>query len=151
MHGIELAASEEIDSDQLRVLSNYLIPQFGDRKIAELSTMEFQEFFSSLLGDLSPYTICNMYAALRAALSQAKSWDLINRNTVMGVKLRRKTFEADPVAYVPADLGRTRASSRTHEGHRHPHRLRIYAHGRSAGASLEQYPRKPDRDRRAIV
>jgi integrase len=70
--------------------SSYLIPRFGDRGIAELSTMEFQAFFNSLLGNLSPYTICNMHAALRAALSQAISWDLIDRNTAMGVKLPKK-------------------------------------------------------------
>ncbi|HWT67443.1 MAG TPA: tyrosine-type recombinase/integrase [Terracidiphilus sp.] len=70
--------------------SSYLIPRFGDRKIDELSTMEFQAYFNSLLGKVSPYTICNMHAALRAALTQAKTWDLIERNTAIGVKLPKK-------------------------------------------------------------
>ncbi len=52
--------------------------------------MEFQAFFNSLLGKISPYTICNMHAALRAALTQAKTWDLIERNTAIGVKLLKK-------------------------------------------------------------
>jgi hypothetical protein len=34
----------------------------------ELSTMELQAFFNSFIGKLSPYTIKNMHAALRAAL-----------------------------------------------------------------------------------
>jgi len=70
--------------------SSYLIPQFGDRKIDELSTMELQAYFNSLLGKISPYTICNMHAALRAALTQAKTWDLIDRNVAIGVKLPKK-------------------------------------------------------------
>ncbi len=70
--------------------STHLIPQFGHQKIAELSTMEFQVFFNSLLGKLSTYTICNMHAALRAALAQAQTWDLINKNPAIGVKLPTK-------------------------------------------------------------
>jgi len=66
------------------------VPAFGDRKIDELNTMEFQAFFNSLLEKLSPYTICNMHAALRAALGQEKIWDLVDRNAAIGVKLRKK-------------------------------------------------------------
>jgi integrase len=70
--------------------SSYLVPQFGNRQIDELTTMEFQAYFNSILGKLSPYTICNMHAALRAALGQAKVWDLIDRNPAIGVKLPKK-------------------------------------------------------------
>jgi len=70
--------------------SSYLVPQFGERRIDELSTMEFQAFFNSLLGELSPYTICNMHAALRAALEQAKIWNLVEKNAAIGVKLPKK-------------------------------------------------------------
>ncbi|WP_109488934.1 tyrosine-type recombinase/integrase [Occallatibacter savannae] len=70
--------------------SSYLLPRFGDCRIQDLSTMELQVFFNSLIGKISPYTICNMHAALRAALSQAKAWDLIERNAAMGVKLPKK-------------------------------------------------------------
>jgi integrase len=70
--------------------SSYLIPTFGDRKIDEVGTMEFQAFFNSLLEKLSPYTICNMHAALRAALGQAKIWNLIDCNVAIGVKLPKK-------------------------------------------------------------
>jgi len=70
--------------------STHLIPQFGNHEIAELSTMEFQAFFNSLLGRLSTYTICNMHAALRAALGEAQTWDLIMKNAAIGVKLPTK-------------------------------------------------------------
>jgi integrase len=70
--------------------SSYLVPQFGDRKVGELGTMEFQAFFNAQLAKLSPYTICNMHAALRAALGQAKIWELIEKNAAIGVKLPKK-------------------------------------------------------------
>lgn len=70
--------------------SSYLVPKSGDRKIKDLCTMELQAFFNSLLGKLSPYTICNMHAALRAALGQAKIWELIEKNAAIGVKLPKK-------------------------------------------------------------
>ena len=71
-------------------LFSCLVPAFGDSKVDELNTMEFQTFFNSLLDKLSPYTICNMHAALRAALGQAKIWDLVDRNAAIGVKLPKK-------------------------------------------------------------
>lgn len=46
----------------------YLIPRFGDWLIDELETDELQAFFNSFIGAISPYTINNMDAALRAAL-----------------------------------------------------------------------------------
>lgn len=36
--------------------TSYLLPAFGDRDIAEVSTMELQGYFNSLLGKLSPYS-----------------------------------------------------------------------------------------------
>ena len=70
--------------------SSYLVPHFGECSIRKLSTMELQVFFNSLIGKVSPYTICNMHAALRAALSQAKAWELVERNAAIGVKLPKK-------------------------------------------------------------
>jgi integrase len=70
--------------------ASYLLPHFGDRKIDDLSTMELQAFFNSMLDRLSPYTICNMHAALRAVLGQAKIWELVQKNPAIGVKLPKK-------------------------------------------------------------
>jgi integrase len=68
----------------------YLIPQFGRQRIDEMETLGFRAFFNSFIGKLSPYTIKNMHAALRAALAQAVTWDLIKRNPAIGVKLPKK-------------------------------------------------------------
>ena len=68
----------------------YLIPALGSTRMDELSTMELQAFFNSFIGKLSPYTIKNMHAALRAALAQAVTWEMIDRNPAIGVKLPKK-------------------------------------------------------------
>jgi hypothetical protein len=52
--------------------------------------MDLQAFFNSFIGKLSPYTIKNMHAALRAALAQAVAWGMIKRNPAIGVKLPKK-------------------------------------------------------------
>lgn len=69
---------------------SYLNRAFGDRRIADVTTMELQVFFNSVLGKLSPYTICNMHAALRSAFAQAMAWDLITKNPAVGVRLPKK-------------------------------------------------------------
>lgn len=66
--------------------SKYLIPALGSKRMDELTTMELQAFFNSHIGTLSPYTIKNMHAALRAALAQAVTWEMIDRNPAIGVK-----------------------------------------------------------------
>lgn len=70
--------------------SKCLIPKLGNKRMDELTTMELQAFFNSYIGTLSPYTIKNMHAALRAALAQAVVWDMIDRNPAIGVKLPKK-------------------------------------------------------------
>ena len=71
-------------------LDQYLLPRFGERCIDELETDELQAFFNSFIGALSPYTIKNMHAALRALLAQAVVWRKIDRNPAIGVKLPKK-------------------------------------------------------------
>jgi len=76
---------------------NYLVPQLGKDRIDELSTLQLQAFFNSFIGKLSPYTIKNMHAALRAALAQAVTWGKIDRNPAIGVKLPKKKAVKPPV------------------------------------------------------
>ncbi len=76
---------------------NYLVPQLGKSRIDELETMQLQAFFNSFIGKLSPYTIKNMHAALRAALGQAVIWGKIDRNPAIGVKLPKKKAVKPPV------------------------------------------------------
>src|SRR4051794_1999864 len=76
--------------------SSYLLPAFGDRKVTGITTMELQVFFNSLLEKLSPYTICNMHAALRSAFAQAITWDLMPKNPAIGVRLPKKKASKPP-------------------------------------------------------
>jgi len=76
--------------------SSYLLPAFGDREVTGITTMELQVFFNSLLEKLSPYTICNMHAALRSAFAQAITWDLMPKNPAIGVRLPKKKASKPP-------------------------------------------------------
>ena len=75
----------------------YLVPQLGANRLDELSTMDLQAYFNSFVGKLSPKTIKNMHAALRAALAQALVWGVINRNPAIGVKLPKLKPTKPPV------------------------------------------------------
>jgi len=70
--------------------STYIVPQWGTKKLRKLKTVEFQEWFNSFHPRLSPKTIRLMHASLRAALSQAIAWGMLDRNPAVGVKLPRK-------------------------------------------------------------
>jgi integrase len=59
--------------------------------------MNLQAFFNSFIGKLSPKTIKNMHAALRAALGQAVMWGKIDRNPAIGVKLPKQKPTKPPV------------------------------------------------------
>jgi len=76
--------------------SSYLLPAFGDRKVTGITTMELQVFFNSLLEKLSPYTICNMHAALRSSFAQAITWDLMPKNPAIGVRLPKRKASKPP-------------------------------------------------------
>jgi integrase len=76
---------------------DYLLPTLGDRPLDELNTMELQVFFNSFHPRLSAHTIKNMHAALRAVLTQAVAWGMIERNPAIGVKLPRKKAVKPPI------------------------------------------------------
>src|SRR5207245_775589 len=76
---------------------DYLVPQLGKRFIDELTTMELQAFFNSFIGRLSPNSIKNMRTTLRAALSQAMAWGMIDRNPAVGIKLPKIRPKKPPV------------------------------------------------------
>ncbi len=89
--GADLATPEEAHPYELRVLlQDYLLPALANRPLDELNTMELQVFFNSFHPRLSAHTIKNMHAALRAVLTQAVAWGMIERNPAIGVKLPRK-------------------------------------------------------------
>ena len=65
----------------------YVLPVFGDRKVASIRTMELDEFYASLRssgGDrgrqLSGRTVRLCHSVMRQSLGQARKWGVIARN-----------------------------------------------------------------------
>ena len=85
--------------------ADYIVPALGNVRLDELSLMQLQEFFSSVTG-LSSKSVKNMHAALRAALSEAVRWGLIDRNPAVGVKLKRVRPVKPPVILLFEDIRR---------------------------------------------
>ncbi len=85
---------------------DYLLSGLGNIRLDELTTVRLQELFNSFTGKLSPKSIKNMHAALRAALSQAVAWDLIARNPAVGVKLPRVKPVKPPIVLLFQDIRR---------------------------------------------
>ncbi len=86
--------------------STYLNPTWGSTKLKKLTTMELQKYFNSFHPRLAPKTITLMHAALRAALSQAVAWGMLDRNPAIGVKLPRKKSRRPTVLLLLADIRR---------------------------------------------
>jgi integrase len=76
---------------------DFLLPGLGNIPLDALSTVELQAFFNSFSPRLSAKSIKNMHATLRAALSQAMAWGMIDRNPAVGVKLPRAKPVKPPV------------------------------------------------------
>jgi integrase len=85
---------------------DFLIPGLGNTQLDELNTVELQAFFNSFIARLSPKTIKNMHAALRAALSQAIAWGMIDKNAAVGVKLPRMRQVKPPIVLAFVDIRR---------------------------------------------
>jgi integrase len=68
----------------------YLLPKFGSRLIRNLTTVELQAYFNSIVPALSPKSIRLIHGTLRGALNQAKAWGMLDRNPAVGIKLPRK-------------------------------------------------------------
>ncbi len=85
---------------------DFLVPGLGNTPLDALTTVELQPFFNSFSPGLSPKSIKNMHAALRAALSQAVAWGMIERNAAVGVKLPRAKPAKAPVVLLFPDIRR---------------------------------------------
>jgi integrase len=68
----------------------YLLPDFGETKIRNLTTLELQAYFNKLSPGLSPKSIRLIHGTLRRVLNQSIVWRMLDRNPAVGVKLPRK-------------------------------------------------------------
>ena len=105
--GKDVAAAEELDAHQLRLLSGHLLlPKWGSMKLTKLRTIELQDFFNSFSPRLASKTIRNMHGCLRALLNQGKAWKLLRANPAQGVRLPRKKARKPPLVLAKQDIRR---------------------------------------------
>ncbi|MFC1957483.1 tyrosine recombinase XerC [Chloroflexota bacterium] len=70
-----------------KIVSHYLIPQFGNLILAELKPEHLQKFYSQEVEQgLSPQTVRNHHTMIHKALDDAVEWSLIARNVADAVK-----------------------------------------------------------------
>jgi integrase len=65
----------------------YLVPALGQTRLAALSPVVVQMFYTNLAPSRKPATIRRIAATLNAALNQAVRWELIARNPARGASL----------------------------------------------------------------
>ena len=81
-----------------------LIPVLGNMSLDALTTVGLQAFFNSFTPRLSPKSVKNMHAALRAALNQAIAWGMMDKNAAIGVKLPRMRYVKAPIVLPFRDI-----------------------------------------------
>ena len=75
-------------------LKSYVVPYLGARKLQQLTSAELTAFYAGLLEDgarqtdrgLSPTSVRNVHAVLRAALTDAVDWNFITSNPATNAK-----------------------------------------------------------------
>ncbi|HEX3731446.1 MAG TPA: tyrosine-type recombinase/integrase [Mycobacteriales bacterium] len=73
--------------DRYRIaIDKHLIPGLGRFKLDALNARHVQQFFESYQGKARPASIIKIHAVLRASLSTAMSFDLVQRNVAKAVK-----------------------------------------------------------------
>ncbi len=76
--------------DYKEALNRYVRPKIGGRLLSQVTPVEVQTLYSSLLDrGLSPQTVRHVHAVLRNALGQAVRWRLITQNPAEFVDLPR--------------------------------------------------------------
>ncbi|HET7571784.1 MAG TPA: tyrosine-type recombinase/integrase [Gaiellaceae bacterium] len=72
------------------IIEKRLLPEFGSRKVSTITTALVQKYVNRLKDEeLSPATVRNVYACMRAALNSAVTQRVILANPCLGVKLPR--------------------------------------------------------------
>lgn len=86
------------------IAQNHIIPHFGNLFITQVSSIDLQSYFYSLLDTLAPSTVKEVRSVFRSCFSFARKHDLIPQNPVMKTKSprtgkeNRKILETDEVA-----------------------------------------------------
>jgi integrase len=93
---LELAARPKLRikslADYTSLLSRYIRPALGERKLSELAPLDVQSAVDRMnQKKLSPRTVGYTHAVLHAALEQAVHWRLLKQNPASGVALPKPT------------------------------------------------------------
>lgn len=69
-------------------INRYILPQFGEIAMRDMSTVNLQAYFSSLAkSKQDPSTVLKIKEALSSILKSAKKYDLVTINPVVGIKI----------------------------------------------------------------
>lgn len=64
---------------------NHILPEFGDRRLASLSTLQVRQWVTRMADDLAPSTVRNILAILKQMLDAAVEDRLVQRNVAASV------------------------------------------------------------------
>lgn len=84
------------------LVNQYVVPQIGNIKLADLRADQVQKFYNKLAAENGTSTAPHVHSVLRAALNQALKWGVIHRNVATLVDVpkapRRKDSSLSPDA-----------------------------------------------------
>jgi len=69
------------------VINVHLVPQFGERKLADITPLMIQRFVNAMAVKLAPATVRTNYAVLRAVLNAAVAAEALDRSPCRGIRL----------------------------------------------------------------
>jgi len=87
-----------------QVLRKYLIPYFGEQKLAEINRQTVQAFVASLSARLAPQTVRLAKALLSKVFSTAVEWGYIHENPATGVRLPTRITHRERIALIPVQV-----------------------------------------------
>ncbi len=87
-----------------QVLRKYLLPFFGEQKLAEINRQSVQAFVASLSARLAPQTVRLAKALLSKVLSTAVEWGYIQENPTTGVRLPTRITHRERIALNPVQV-----------------------------------------------
>ncbi len=87
-----------------QLLRKYLLPFFGDCKLAEISRQSVQAFVAQLGKHLAPQTVCLAKNVLSKVFSTAIEWGYVQENPATGVRLPTRIAQREPTVLTPEQV-----------------------------------------------
>ncbi len=87
-----------------QVLRKYLLPFFGDKKLAEINRQSVQGFVAALSARLAPQTVRLAKALLSKIFGTAIEWDYVPDNPTTGIRLPARIIHRERIALRPEQV-----------------------------------------------